>query len=140
MSEGGSLVGNGAGPGAVLDASALLALLDGEPGQETVASLVPGAIICTVNLAEVVGKLADRGMPEAEIREALEGLALEVYPVGEELAYAMGMLRPSTRKLGLSLGDHACLAAALTLGAPAYTADRAWTELKVGVEVRLVRQ
>lgn len=139
MSEGGSYVGNGAGQGAVLDASALLALLDGEPGQEVVASLVPGAVIGTVNLAEVVGKLAGRGMPQAEIREALDGLALEVYPANEEHAYTTGMLQPSTRELGLSLGDRACLAVALTLDAPAYTADRAWAELDGVVEVRLIR-
>lgn len=69
------------GDRAVLDASALLALLNGERGQEVVASLMPGAVIGAVNLAEVVRKLAERGMPEVEIREALEGLALEVYPV-----------------------------------------------------------
>ena len=139
MSEGGSFVGNGAGQGAVLDASALLALLDGEPGQEVVASLVPGAVIGAVNLAEVVGKLAERGMPKGDIREALDGLALEVHSADEYLAYAAGMLRPRTREHGLSLGDRACLAVASMLDMPAYTADRAWAELDLDVEVRLIR-
>lgn len=125
--------------GAVLDASALLALLDGEPGQETVAPLIPGAVIGTVNLAEVVGKLAERGMLEAEIREALDGLALGVQPVDEAIAYATGMLRPATREYGLSLGDRACLALAATLGLPAYTADRVWAELDLDIQVRLIR-
>ncbi len=102
MSEARRIGGN---RGAVLDALALLALLDGEPGQEVVAPLVPGAVICSVNLAEVVGKLAERRMPEAEVREALDSLALEAYPVDQELAYATGMLRLSTREQGLSLGD-----------------------------------
>lgn len=139
MSDGGSLVGNGSDQGAVLDASALLALLDGEPGQEVVALLVPGAVIGTVNLAEVVGKLAERGMPEGGIREALDGLALEVHPADEELAYAAGVLRPRTREQGLSLGDRACLAVASMLDMPTYTADRAWAELDLDIEVRLIR-
>ncbi|WP_200900394.1 type II toxin-antitoxin system VapC family toxin [Rubrobacter aplysinae] len=129
-----------AGRGVVLDASALLALLDGEPGQEVVAPLLSGAIIGSMNLAEVVGKLAERGMPEAETREALEGLALEVHSVDEEFAYATGVLRLANREHGLSLGDCACLALAAKLGLPAYTADRVWAELDLDVEVRLIRE
>lgn len=139
MSESGG-IGGPRSRAAVLDASALLALLDGEPGQEAVASLIPEAVIGSVNLAEVVGKLAERGMPEAEIRQALEGLALEVYPFDQEQAYTTGMLRPSTREYGVSLGDRACLAVAETLGLPAYTADRGWSKLEVDIEVRLIRE
>lgn len=139
MSEAGRPGASGASSGAVLDASALLALLDGEPGQEIVAPLLPGAVIGSVNLAEVVGKLAERGMPEAEIREALEGLALEVHPVDEALAYATGVLRPATREHGLSLGDRSCLALSARLGLPAYTADRVWAELDLDIQVRLIR-
>lgn len=140
MSESGGIGGPTGSRAAVLDASALLALLDGEPGQEVVASLIPEAVIGSVNLAEVVGKLAERGMPEAEIRQALEGLALEVYPFDQEQAYTTGMLRPSTREYGVSLGDRACLAVAETLGLPAYTADRGWSKLDVDIEVRLIRE
>ena len=45
----------------VLDASALLALLNDEPGAGEVEKTVPGAIISAVNLSEVVAKLAERG-------------------------------------------------------------------------------
>ena len=46
----------------------------------------------------------------------------------------------STRKLGLSLGDRACLALAKRLRVPAYTADRAWAAVQVpGIVVRTVR-
>lgn len=140
MSESGGIGGPNGSRTAVLDASALLALLDGEPGQGVVASLIPDAVIGSVNLAEVVGKLAERGMPETEIREALEGLALEVYSLDREQAYATGMLRPSTREHGASLGDRACLAVAKTFGLPAYTADRVWSKLDVDIEVRLIRE
>jgi ribonuclease VapC len=38
----------------VLDATAVLALLNDEPGAGTVASLLSHAVISTINLAEVV--------------------------------------------------------------------------------------
>ena len=49
---------------AILDASALLALLRRESGSEKVEAVVPDAVISTVNLGEVLGKLVDYGMPE----------------------------------------------------------------------------
>ena len=123
----------------VLDASALLALLNEEPGHAVVTAALPSAVIGTVNLAEVVGKLAEVGVPAAAIDEALSSLAIETVDFDGELARAAGLLRPATRGRGLSLGDRACLALALRLRAPALTTDRAWAELDLGVEVRLAR-
>ncbi|MBI2872580.1 MAG: type II toxin-antitoxin system VapC family toxin [Chloroflexi bacterium] len=111
-------------PEAVLDASALLALLNAEPGAEVVAAALPQAAISAVNLSEVVAKLADAGMPEAAVREALQGLALDVVPFDTDQAYEAGLLRSSTRGVGLSLGDRACLGLARRLNVPALTADR----------------
>lgn len=122
-----------------MDASALLALLNHEPGYEEVARIIPHAAISAVNLSEVVAKLADSGMPEEKIREALEGLALEIHGFGRELAYETGLLRPSTRSRGLSMGDRACIALGSRLGLPVLTADRAWEGLDVEAEIRLVR-
>lgn len=87
----------------VLGASALLTLLNREPGHEEVAGTIPHAAISAVNLSEVVAKLAETGMPEEAIREALEGLALEVHTFERELAYETGLLRPTTKSRGLSL-------------------------------------
>ncbi len=47
-----------------LDASALLALLNREPGYEEIAGTIPHAAISAVNLSEVVAKLVVNGMPE----------------------------------------------------------------------------
>jgi PIN domain nuclease of toxin-antitoxin system len=124
---------------AVWDASALLLLLNDEPGAEELASEVGDALICAVNLSEVVGKLAESGMPEHDLREALRGLPLEVVPFDEETAYVAGLLRPATRARGLSMGDRACLGLALTLDLPVVTADRAWQKLELGIEVRALR-
>ena len=58
----------------VLDASALLCVLNDEPGADRVVDVLTHSIIGTVNLAEVVSKLRDRGLPLDEVREALGGL------------------------------------------------------------------
>jgi ribonuclease VapC len=123
----------------VLDASALLALLNEEPGNEVVAESIPGATISAVNLSEVVAKLVEAGMPDDAVRSALGDLGIEIRVFDGEAAYLTGALRPQTRKLGLSLGDRACVALGLQLSLPVLTADRNWKELDVGVEVQVIR-
>ncbi len=123
----------------VLDATAVLALLNDEPGAGTVASLLPQAVISTVNLAEVVGKLAETGMPEGMIKTVLDELGLMVIPFDEDLALSTGLLRPATSDYGLSLGDRACLALGQHLRRPVLTADRMWKTVKLAVEIRMIR-
>jgi len=123
----------------VLDASALLALLNQEAGAEQVAAVFPAAVISAVNVAEVVTRLAVAGMPKAAICETLDLLALEVIPFDAEQGVEVGLLAPVTRSTGLSLGDRACLVLARRLGAAAVTADQAWVSTDVGVAVKLIR-
>lgn len=123
----------------VLDASAVLALVLEEPGRERVSPVLPNSVISTVNLAEVVTRLAQDGLVSSEIRTLVGGLVVEVAPFDEEQAYLAGELRPLTRHLGLSLGDRACLALGRTLGLPVFTADRSWQGLEVGVEIQVIR-
>lgn len=124
----------------VFDASAVLALLQDEPGAEKVAAALPGSAISSVNLAEVVSKLTDKHMPENVIRETLESLHLAVRPFDRQLAYGAGVLRSQTVSYGLSLGDRACLALAQHLAVPAFTADSVWQRLDIdGVCVELLR-
>jgi PIN domain nuclease of toxin-antitoxin system len=123
----------------VLDASALLALLNAESGSQAVAERLSEAAVSAVNLSEVVAKLSERGIPESEIRSALDGLGLEIIAFDETMAYRAGLLRRATRSVGLSLGDRACLALALQLEAPAFTTDRSWKTLRIGVKVRAIR-
>jgi ribonuclease VapC len=125
---------------AVLDASALLALLQSEPGAALVATaLTSGSIIGAVNFSEVVAKLRDRGMSEADARAALGQLPLSIIAFDLALAYAAGLLRPQTRAAGLSLGDRACLALALSLGLEVLTTDRSWATLGLGITVTIIR-
>jgi PIN domain nuclease of toxin-antitoxin system len=123
----------------VLDASALLALLNDEPGAEVVEQEIPGAAMDAVNLSEVIAKLAERGMPEEAIRQALDAIELEIHPFDAVSAYQTGILRVQTRSLGLSLGDRACVARGKHLGAAVLTTDGDWQGLEIGVDVRVIR-
>ena len=126
-------------PEAVIDASALLALLNAEPGADTVAQALPGAVISAVNLSEVVAKLSQAGLPENAVRQALQPLGLSVEPFEEEQAYQAGLLHTATRRLGLSLGDRACLGLAQQLGVPGLTADKTWAEISSVASVTVIR-
>jgi ribonuclease VapC len=124
----------------VLDASALLAVLNAEPGADKLTvELLSTAASSTVNLAEVQSKLVDRGLnPDRAWAAAMTPVA-EAIPFTTEHAKAAGGLIAQTRALGLSLGDRACLALALALKAPVYTADRSWKNLKLGLHIHVIR-
>jgi len=123
----------------VLDASALLALVAAEPGANVVATLLDASTISSVNLSEVVAKLADYGVPEAAIRSSLTELALDVTDFTASTAVSAGLLRPSTKALGLSLGDRACLALGMEMGATVVTAERIWSGLTLDIPVHVIR-
>jgi len=123
----------------VLDASAILALLNKEPGSEEVLKFIGKAAMSTVNLSEVIAKLADAGIPEEDIRQIISHLNLEVIDFNQEQALKSGILRPITKSIGLSFGDRACLALGIILNQPVLTTDRLWVSINVGVEVRLLR-
>ena len=124
---------------AVLDASAVLALLHGEPGGETIEPILAECVISTVNLSEVIAKLVENGIEGATAVQLAE--AQPFRPVDHTLAMARitGTLRAETRHAGLSLGDRTCLALGMREGIAVLTADRAWAELGLDVSVRLIR-
>jgi ribonuclease VapC len=124
----------------VLDASALLAILNQEPGAEKMTpELLSTAVISSVNLAEVHGKLVGRGLRPNDAWEAALTPVREVVPFTSEDARLVGDLVAKTRPLGLSLGDRACLALGLSLKVPIYTADRSWKKLKAGARIHVIR-
>ena len=124
---------------AIIDASALLALLNSEPGAGVVAEVIPEGVISAVNLFEVVAKLSEAGVPEDTVHQVIQPLGLDVVPFDEEQAYRAGLLRMVTIDSGISAGDRACLSLAETLGVTALTADEAWAKLSVGAVVKLIR-
>lgn len=129
----------------VLDASALLAYLQGESGANVVAiALTQGAAMSSINWAETLSKLAERGQDPEDVTSQLlsQGLlnnVLHIHPVDEGLARSIAKLRLPTQSIGLSLGDRACLALALELQLPALTSDQIWRTLNLGIVITIIR-
>jgi PIN domain nuclease of toxin-antitoxin system len=119
----------------VLDASALLAALLGEPGADRVDAVIDGASMSTVNLAEVCGHFARAGADRTQVEAVLAGLPIAYLAPSEEVAMDAGLMRRAANLFGLSLGDRMCLAQARRLGASALTADRAWALAAAALDV-----
>jgi ribonuclease VapC len=123
----------------VVDASAVIAFLVGEPFTRFDGERLGNSLISTVNLSEVLTRLPEIGVPERETAAAVERLNLRVVAFDEPQARATALLRPVTRQAGLSLGDRACLALGHARGCPVVTADRVWATVDIGVEIILIR-
>jgi ribonuclease VapC len=123
----------------VLDASAVLAVLNQEPGAEAVKERLAESSMSLVNTVEVGTKLVDRGMTAEAARDAIDLLEIAMVDFDQELAEAAIELRDQTRAVGLSLADRACLALALREQATALTADRVWSGVEVGCKIEVIR-
>jgi ribonuclease VapC len=126
---------------AVLDASAVLALLLDERGANEVYALIADSVLLAVNYAEIISYFVKIGAKSAEIEAIVSQLPCVIVPADRSLSFRAGLLRGVTSKAGLSLGDRYCLALAIELGVPAVTADRSWKMLgpDVPVVVELIR-
>lgn len=122
----------------VLDASALLAVLLGEPGSAQVQDVISGALVSSVNYAEVVSWFIHAGMPPEQLDAMLRPLPIQVVDADLALGTVAGHLRAAPSKAGLSLGDRFCLALAQREGLPALTADRQWAQVADAVNVEVV--
>lgn len=123
----------------VLDASALLALINKETGWQKVMEALPNSCISAVNLSECAAVLFMIGASREEITSILNDLAPEVIDFNAELAYLAAELRTVTKDHGLSLGDRSCLAVAKDKNLTAVTADRVWKNIKSGISIDCIR-
>lgn len=123
----------------VLDASAILAAILREPGGERVGRLTGSLLVSAVNYAETGSRLSDLGFERSFLSGAASMLGLQIVPLDGRLAEDIAGLRAQTRSRGLSLGDRACLALAISRKARALTADPAWQGIDLPVEIELVR-
>lgn len=124
----------------VLDSSAILAVIHQERGWDQLPKpLLETAVVSTVNLAEVQSKLVIAGWHPEDAWEDATAVVRQVFDFTSEHARNTGSLIAQTRPSGLSLGDRACLALALELCAPVYTADRSWKNLTLAIPVHVIR-
>ena len=124
---------------AVLDASAVLALLFGETGAESVVDhIAAGAAISTVNLAEVATVLLRNERDPITVLGPLRA-QVEVLAFSDADALTTAQLYPLVSARGLSLGDRACLALARRLDAPAVTAEHLWADLNLDIRIDTIR-
>ena len=130
----------------VMDASAILAYLNQEKGEEVVEAALDAAPcwITSVNYCEVLSKLCEKGMPELEASKTVDELGLTMVDFDRELAVRAAALRPRTMEIGASLGDRACLALAgravpTQLTPILYTGEHSWTKIKWPFKVILIR-
>jgi ribonuclease VapC len=121
----------------VLDASALLALIQDEVGANEVEPLLDGALMSAVNLSEVLQKAHQHGVDIVGLEADLEALGVVFEPFGPTDARATAELWSAER--ALSLGDRACLALAAAARGVAVTAERRWAELDLDISVHVIR-
>lgn len=124
---------------AVLDTSALIAVLRGEPGSRLVAPLLESGLVSSVNLAEVQTKLVLSGIDDAQAWWHIAELKCQSVPFDDAQARIAGSLVRFTRLYGLALGDRACLALAIERNAVVYTTDRVWKTLNLGIKIEVIR-
>ena len=113
----------------ILDASAVLAVLQNETGKAKVEAILDESAISRINFTEVLTKLIEKGMSIDETKETFDDLKLKIVEFDENQSLKTAELRPLTKHLGLSMGDRCCLALAILENLPAVTADRNWSSL-----------
>ena len=124
---------------AVLDSSAVLAVIFNEPGGDKVVDLLQGGLLSTVNLAEIHTRLLLDGRPADFAWNRALSLGCEICSFDDEQARLAAEMIAVTKPFGLSLGDRACLALGLQRKATVYSTDRVWKSLNLGIEIEVIR-
>lgn len=124
---------------AILDASALLALIQEEKGSEVIKPLLKYSVMSTVNVAETLTFLQKVDIAPTEGVDSISLLINEIVDFDVDQAREVAELYPKVKHKGLSLGDRACLALGIKYKAPIYTADKAWKDINSELDIRLIR-
>jgi ribonuclease VapC len=125
----------------VLDSSAVLAMVFGEPGGKRVHAAIVSTLhvvsISAINWCEVLAKLGQKSpiMTAEKLTAILPGV--EVVAFGQADAEQVAALARSCPQI--SLGDRACLALARSLDATAWTTDKIWAKLPAGAALEVLR-
>lgn len=124
----------------ILDASALLALIQEETGAEIIKPLLKFSVMSAVNVTETLSVLQRTNISPEEGLTLITDIVTTIVPFDLEQAAQVAKLHPLVQPQGLSLADCACIALGIKLQIPIYTADRIWDELKLdNIDIRLIR-
>ncbi len=125
---------------AILDTSAVIALLKREPGYKLLEDIIASSSISSVNLSEFVSVLTRANIPAHEIDEIITDIIPEIIPFSEDIAILAGKLISYTKEYGLSLCDRACIATGIYYDIAIYTSDKIWAGLKIkNANIKLIR-
>ena len=124
----------------VLDASALLTLIQNEKEADVVKPLLKRAVMSTINVTEVLAALQRVEIQPKDAIVSINDVIQELIPFDVEQAQCVAELQLYVRHKGLSLGDRACIALGQKLQAPIYTADKIWGELQLdNITINIIR-
>jgi PIN domain nuclease of toxin-antitoxin system len=123
----------------VVDASAIIAIINGESGAQKATEGARGARMSALNYCEIAGWLAERGSTATDVEGVIAPFDLTVEDFNRSRALTAGLLTAKTKGRNISLADRACIALAIELGLPAMTGDRVWRDLGLGVDIVLIR-
>ncbi|MBC7817339.1 MAG: type II toxin-antitoxin system VapC family toxin [Planctomycetaceae bacterium] len=123
----------------VLDASAVLAFLNKETGADLVRPWLRGGFISAVNAGEVMNCLNRPGRPLEDIVQLVRSVEMRIIDFGFEQAVVASTLEPYAKAANLSFADRACLSLGMMQGVPVLTADREWSSVDLGIDIRLIR-
>jgi ribonuclease VapC len=123
----------------VLDASALLAVLNSEPGADIVSAALHDAIISAVNYSEVLKKTIERNGSPERVANIIRDLAVAIIPFDEAHAAAAAKLYPDGKPHGMSFADRACLSLGVLRLSVVLTAERKMKLVTLPIKVKLIR-
>lgn len=122
-----------------LDASAMLAFLFREPGHEIVAQHIGDSVMSTVNLSEVLARFVRDGHSAEVLLHKIQRTNIKIVPFSPHHALLAANISIATRSWSLSIADRACLALAVEQKIPVLSADRAWQDAQLAVDIILIR-
>ncbi len=123
----------------VLDASALLAVMNHEPGADIVRVSIVGSLMSAVNYSEVMKKTIERSIAVSSLHALIETASIEIVTFDRALAEASAELYPETKAHGMSLADRACLALGIQRKLMVLTAERKMRIKTLPITVKLIR-
>lgn len=124
----------------VLDASALLALIQEERGAEIIKPLLKSSIMSVINVTETLSVLQKTNIPPQEGLALIADIVSTIVSFDLEQAEEVARLHPLVKTQGLSLADRACITLGMKLQLPIYTADKVWSNLQLdNANIKLIR-